>query len=255
MLSAAGDSLIGDEQDVALADFWKQPFSKQHENFDEPLADQIADQFFSSLPSVGSCFNTTDFTHLLSRAKSSAPGPDGVTFLAWRCAGAKAAETLALAGHEVCSGCEIPREFNSSLVVLPPKNTVAAELNTGASRALADTRPLNLKNCSNKAICGVVNAKMTAAVSAWASPIQNGFIRGRALTVNVPLLDTAARMYAFRDPAKLPCLSLFDFKAAFPSVSWKWMFKLVDRAGLPEGMKIANFCCMKCSQEFCRDVR
>ena len=29
---------------------------------------------------------------------------------------------------------------------------------------------------------------------------------------------------------------LFDFKAAFPSVSWKWLFFVLGKAGLPEGI-------------------
>ena len=31
-------------------------------------------------------------------------------------------------------------------------------------------------------------------------------------------------------------LSFFDFKAAFPSSSWKWLFLVLERAGIPTGL-------------------
>ena len=49
-----------------------------------------------------------------------------------------------------------------------------------------------------------------------------------------PIIDAAARSFAHRDPANLPCLVFFDFTAALPSVSWKWLFFLLGKQGLPE---------------------
>ena len=78
---------------------------------------------------------------------------------------------------------------------------------------------------------------MKQSIAKWASPIQNGFVTGRALTRNIPTLDSAARIYGLRAPQLLPNISLYDFKAAFPSVSWKWLFLLLDRSGLPIGLR------------------
>ena len=117
--------------------------------------------------------------------------------------------------------CGSTPSFNSSLVVFPPKVPTAAELQTGASRLPQDTRPLNLKDCSSKAVARAVNYKLKGIVAAWATSMQRGFVRGRSLVMNVPIIDAAARSFAHRDPANLPCLVFVDFKAVFPSVSWE----------------------------------
>ena len=70
---------------------------------------------------------------------------------------------------------------------------------------------------------------------------------------NVPIIDVAARSFAHRDLADLLCLVFFDFKAAFPSVSWKWLVFLLGKAGLPEGilnlLKAMYTCVMAFSAE------
>ena len=54
-------------------------------------------------------------------------------------------------------------------------------------------RPLGLKNTNNKAIAATLASALASAISATASPVQQGFVRGRRFTDNIIEVDLAAR--------------------------------------------------------------
>ena len=47
---------------------------------------------------------------------------------------------------------------------------------------------------------------------------------------------SAARAFGLSAHGSLPRLVFFYFKAAFPSTSWRWLFFLLERAGIPTGL-------------------
>ena len=116
-------------------------------------------------------------------------------------------------------------------------------------------------------MAGAVNFKLEGIVAAWGTSTERGFVTGRSLVINVLIIDAAPRSFAQGDPANLPCLVFFDFKASFPSVSWKRLFFLLGKAGLPDGIfnllkamctrvmvfrrRIVRRSCLRCSQASC----
>ena len=105
-------------------------------------------------------------------------------------------------------------------------------------RHVTAVRPLSLKNSDNKTVAGVYNHCAAPVVARCACQIQNGFVLGRQLLQNIVNLDTFARAVTFGDASMfLPILMFFDFAAAFPSVLHRWLFKVIEKQGMPEGMR------------------
>lgn len=75
-------------------------------------------------------------------------------------------------------------DFNFILQSFIPKGSLEDdEGESGVCRCLEDTRPLGLKNCSNKVLAGVTNHALKQPVSAGASKLENGFIMAVLLPV------------------------------------------------------------------------
>ena len=105
----------------------------------------------------------------------------------------------------------------------------------GAERKAEDTRPISLKDSSNKTLASLGNSCLREPLAKGACPLQRGFISRRVPALNVIELDAAARQHAFNGK-DLPGLVLFDFAAAFPSVAWCWMFAALRAAAIPESL-------------------
>ena len=76
-------------------------------------------------------------------------------------------------------------------MVFPPKKVSLAETVSGAERAPPDTRPLSLKDCSNKVIASMGNLVLKGPIAAGVCPLQRGFVQGRNPSLNVVELDSA----------------------------------------------------------------
>ena len=129
--------------------------------------------------------------------------------------------------EQTCSGStRPPPSFNSSVVVFPSKNATAAEFQTGASRLPQGTRPRNLKDCSNKAVARAVIFKFKSIVAAQATSVQRGFVRGRTLVMNVPIIDAEARSFCPRSTRQIAMPGLLSLQGSIP-------FSVVEVALLP----------------------
>ena len=72
---------------------------------------------------------------------------------------------------------------------------------------------------------------MERATKDWVSRSQQGFLPGRSLLENVVSLDTQMRVACLTQPD--PAAILFDFKAAFPSLSHGSLMMVLARCGIP----------------------
>ena len=177
-----------------------------------------------------------DFKAAASRARSSAPGRDGLPYSAWAAAGDAGASTL----HAVCcsllQGVPMPLSFNDGVMVFAPKGGREGD-EFAVYREAVDTRPLSLKNSDNKLVCAVMNHKCRKPLAMGACPLQRGFVPGRQLLANVVDLDAFGRAHgmssAVGDPA---VLAFWDFAAAFPSLAHRWLMLVAAASGLPGGM-------------------
>eukprot|EP00973_Karenia_brevis_P082226 11399511-Karenia_brevis.AAC.1 len=70
-------------------------------------------------------------------------------------------------------------------------------------------------------------------------PIQRGFCRGRDFVENVVELDAQGRAYSLQaqvdggDDLFRPFLLFLDIAAAFPSVSWQYLWAVLKAYGMP----------------------
>jgi hypothetical protein len=75
---------------------------------------------------------------------------------------------------------------------------------------------------------------MMPALQGWAAPCQRGFIAGRCPDIGILEIDTAARCTAITKGDQPGILALFDFAAAFPSISREFILMVLHAAGFPD---------------------
>ena len=134
------------------------------------------------------------------------------------------------------NGNDAPKGFNHSLAIFPPKGIEDGDAEE-VQRAAEDTRPLNLKNTDNKTLAGVTNETLKKPIAKSAPVSQRGFVKGRQGLDNVVDIDTRARILDMQaNGDNVPAIMLYDYAAAFPSVSHTFLFLCLTAAGIPEGI-------------------
>lgn len=120
-----------------------------------------------------SCFGL-----VLSRVRSSVPGPDGLRYKAW-CAGGELAASVLHGLLWTFLGGELAREcFAEALMMFLPTSEVERE-GTQARHSAVAMRPLGLMNTDGKVVLVAVAHFMSAHVAAHARDEQRGTAKGR----------------------------------------------------------------------------
>ena len=126
----------------------------------------------------------------------------------------------------------LPAGFNQAFLWLLPKD----ESNTDAAGTVIvnpeTTRPLSGANTDAKLFACAMRAVLDGAVADWAHPSQRGFLRGRNMVQNVIDVERAG-VIAGIQPNNRAATFLFDFKAAFPSLSRAFIFRTLETVGIP----------------------
>jgi hypothetical protein len=185
-----------------------------------------------------------EFGELVARPRDGAPGPDGIPYSAWRCAGDPLLDVLFNAYEAFLQGTPLPEGFNNSLMVFIPKGEEESDRGTVA-RVPGSTRPISLSNTASKFFALAVNRPLAQVASLTTHPRQRGFIAGRSLVDNVIEIEGLGQSYAIAD-APDPAILLFDIAAAFPSLAHQWLFVVLRKMRIPKFM-------IKCIQELYRD--
>ena len=226
-----------DHQLEVLAESWAPTFSHK------PIADAVLPALGRFLEQYAKPFDwsasrppcASDYAAFLARVPHSAPGCDGIPYAAFRATGTFAHGIFEEAGQWLCMGLSLGPAFNDALTCCAPKGD-SPDDQAEVRREPDATRPLSLKNTDNKILCAVANARLRSTMTACASPIQRGFIPHRNFLDNIVDLDSHSRMLAVDPLAHLPVCALFDFGAAFPSVGHTWLFRVLRKLGLPDGL-------------------
>jgi hypothetical protein len=94
-----------------------------------------------------------------------------------------------------------------------------------------ETRPLTIADCSNRLIANAYRYRWEGLIAPIVDENQRGFLPGRSMLQNVVDIEHAAMLTALarEDGAMI----LFDFTAAFPSISRQFLRQAAARAGLP----------------------
>ena len=197
------------------------------------------------LPPAGSAAWQLAHSHVeesVARSANSAPGPDGIPYLAWRRLGPLASTTLFEALRDLMTPEGADRlsqfyedlggQFNLGLLVLLPKKATGVDPLFGDYYAPGDTRPLSIVNTDNRVMANAVRIALEPVFERWVSEVQRGFLAGRSLLANVVDIDHEAMRVSLR--CRHGAIILFDFRAAFPSISHDYIFKVLSHMGIPQ---------------------
>ena len=171
------------------------------------------------------------------RSSNSAPGPDGVPYLAWRMLGNESIDILFNAAVELMSDdgdsllAEHLPNFNESLLLLLPKSSDEALADGTAVFTPEQTRPLSITNTANRLIAAAVRIAIEDVISTLVTSEQRGFLLNRSLLMNLLDVDAEMILVAARNPQ--PIALFFDFAAAFPSVEQQLLHSYFDALGWP----------------------
>ena len=137
--------------------------------------------------------------------------------------------SLAYSAREGAHG----HDFNLGLLCCLPKKAAGPHETMGEVYGPGDTRPLAIVNTDNRLIASAMRNAWEPLFNKWVSMGQRGFLKGRSMLMNVLDIDEAAMTISLKE--KWGGLVLFDFKAAFPSVSHDFMFAVLEHIGLASG--------------------
>ena len=257
----------------ALRDYWSQIFA--HKGVDrQKLACWLQEVFpdgglgrtVAGLPAAASNQWNVEREHIeraVQSATDSMPGPDGIPYAGWKALGAlgidvlfDAAKALARPDSSVLlraahGNDQEEHEFNLGTLCCLPKKPTGVDNDLGEYYAPESTRPLSIVNTDNRLIANSYRYCWEAIFAHWVSGKQRGFLPGRSMMSNVVDVDYEAMTVSLT--AEFGALILFDFKAAFPSISHDYLFDVLRHLGLPpeamhvvEALYNGNRCVISC---------
>jgi hypothetical protein len=175
-----------------------------------------------------------DFSSILHHLPDSAPGPDGIPYSAWGRADDKILQLLFEFYCDILNGKVLPKGFNTGNIVFIPKGELEAD-DAQIRRSPEATRPICLSNTDNKLLAALLNDKLSTLAAATVHSQQRGFVRGRSLVDNIMEIEAMA-IHVHKYYREASGIALFDFTAAFPSLSHKWLFAVLRAMGIPNNI-------------------
>ncbi|GJR37726.1 RNA-directed DNA polymerase, eukaryota [Tanacetum coccineum] len=152
---------------------------------------------------------------------SKSLGPDVFTFTFFK-------KHWDIVEHDVISyvkdfevSAHIPKGCNSSFITLVPK--VEDPLTIG------DFRPISLIGCQYKIIAKILARRLSRVVSSVIRDVQMAFIKGRQI-IDGPLIVDEIIAWAKKYKNRLMFLKV-DFEKAFDSLSWSFLFSILEQIG------------------------
>ena len=167
-----------------------------------------------------------DILNAIKFSNNSSPGPDGISFAAWRAAPDLAAPVLLAALRAIFRGHNPPEGFNHGLLFLLPKKL------TGL---LSDTRPLSVTNTDNRLLASSVARAIMPAVVDYINPSQKGFLAGKNGSDHT--VDINKIFYDAVKEKKDHLLFLLDTAKAFDSIDHDWITQPTFLVGLKTLLK------------------
>ena len=197
----------------------------------------------------------------IAMAKNTMPGPDGIPSLTYKVLGDFGANILwevlcLLQGDDAIEQLTsffsqldpaVAKSFNESILCLLPKKPSGSDLANGTYYEPGATRPLSISNADSRLIASAARCAWEPVLEAWISAAQRGFLKGRQMLHNIIDVDWISMKVSLN--CKSGALLLFDFKAAFPSVSHDFLQKALRYIGLPR--EATNLICSMYHNNVC----
>ena len=171
-------------------------------------------------------------------AHETAPGPDGIPYRAFkRFPGSS--DVLYEAAVEMLKGDgDRPgAAFNYAFLCCLPKKPVRTDPLLGHLYDAKHTRPLSLVNTDNRLIASAFRIALEPILNSWVSSMQRGFLKDRSMLANIVDVDFHSMRISMNHPHG--ALLLFDFEAAFPSLSQEYMWRVLAHIGVPAAWVMA----------------
>ena len=170
---------------------------------------------------ISRTIDQTEFDDVLALKKDSAPGPDGIPYGAYRCAGGLGSQFLFNANRSLLEGGTVPEHFAQSRTVFIPKTS-----DTDDVRSPDALRPLTLCNCDCKLLASTICRGLHWFTMRCIHPSQR-CISSRRMTDNIFEIETTALVHVACAPQESGIL-LTDIAAAYPSVNHSWIFSVIE---------------------------
>lgn len=225
------DSTHHDSESAAkiLCDYWSDIFTEKLT--DERKAFNILQQFALPYPDTNFYPDFKSFDTTINCTNNSAPGPDGIPYIAWRASPVWVRQLLYRAFIHLMSGRNLPEDFNHAFLWLLPKGDDPAD-SRRCLRHPRDTRPLSGSNTDGKIFASAIDFAFHQHIHSYAHHSQRGFIHGRHLQANIIDIDGNFRYNHIVNPDNTAAI-FFDFAAAFPSLSRRYLFAALETIGIP----------------------
>jgi hypothetical protein len=236
-----------------LSEHWSEVFRKKginEELLDAWLADIFPPDQPTGLPAPTSekwTVRKKDLAWSIKCARDTAPGPDGIPYTAWRRLGPLALDTLyeAMQALATVDGKaqldsmedgmpEFGHSFNLARLCCLPKKAQGSHAEHGEYFTAESTRPIAIVNTDNRLLASACRHKWEKIFNDFVSKAQRGFLHGRSMLDNIIDIDWEAMTISLKH--EHGALLLFDFKAAFPSLSQDYMMKVLRHLGAPEAV-------------------
>ena len=168
---------------------------------------------------------------VIAESGSSAPGPDAVPFEVYRSLGEVAVDLFWEAANGMLDGVVSPDgDFNLALMVCVPKSADGVLEDSTPYFTPGGTRPLSIVDASNRILASIFCEVLERRIGQRINRAQKGFLKKRQLLKNVLDVDFAAQKISVQ--SRSGAIILFDFKAAFPSLSHDMIWDTLEATGV-----------------------
>ena len=195
-----------------------------------------------------------EFDELSAIKKESAPGPEGIPFGLYRCAGGLGSRFLHNVCKHVLEGGVVPALFAESRTVFIPKSSDVDNNGRIVSSAEA-LRPLTLCNCDSKFLTSAICRGLHWYTMRCIHPSKR-CISSRQMTDNIFEIETTALAHVACAPRESGIL-LTDFAAAYPCVNHSWIFHVPEKTEVPKFIcrfLQKNLLRVRCTCGICRNA-
>ena len=161
---------------------------------------------------------------------NKAPGVDGFNVVFFK-------NTWDIIKHDLIDAV---KEFFNNNTIFPPYNCTAVSLIPKANNAntVGDYRLITcctvIYKIIYKIISGVLAGRLQLVIGKVIDPAQSGFIPGRQMTENILLATELIKGYS-RKHNSPRCMIKMDLRKAYDSISWVFLFSVMEEMGFPLG--------------------
>ena len=225
--------IVTSSRDIAnvLNEHWQHVFARK--DTDEKLRrnwlEGIRDKFKASKEKLRPTRKLVE--EAIKNAALSSPGPDGIPFEVYKLMGPIAVELFLEIANSMLDQSDVPREdFNLAYMVCISKGDDGMTEDAVPYCSASGTRPISIVDAANRILASIFTAALEKELGHLLNRAQKGFLKGRQMLRNVLIIDMAAQKISVR--SKSGAILLFDFAAAFPSLSHDMMWDVLSLGGI-----------------------